>query len=494
MDQAAEQPLKTGTKEPPLSESEKNAIIAGVLLSMLLAALDQAIVAPAMPTIAKALGDAQYLPWIVTAYLLTATAMAPLYGKISDVRGRRVTLYAAILIFLVGSLVSATAQSMFMLIVGRAVQGLGGGGLFALTQTVIGDLVPPRERARYAAWISGTWAVASVAGPLLGGYFAQHLHWSLIFWINLPLGAVAMVIINHPLKKLSIPNRQHGIDGWGALLLIAATSLLLLALNWGGSTYPWGSPEILGLLASSALVWCGFAARLLTAREPLVTVDILRNNVILAGTVAMFFAQAVNVGLAVYLPIYLQSSLRLSASESGTALLGLLLGTVAGAMTSGKIIPRFTHYKRIAVFGSLLTIASLAILGHLAHAASLALVEVLTTLAGIGTGAIFPVMTVSVQNAVTRANLGVATGVLTFLRSLGGALGVALLGTVAFSYGLPLSSGAASAPAEPHSAAPFAMVFLTSAALTVITFALVLAMPEKPLRSGFDEDAPVIAE
>lgn len=494
MDQSATRVSTAGTGEPPLSESEKNTIIAGVLLSMLLAALDQAIVAPAMPTIGEALGDAKYLPWIVTGYLLTATAVAPLYGKISDVRGRRVTLYAAILIFLAGSLVSAVAPSMLVLIIGRSIQGIGGGGLFALTQTVIGDLVPPRERARYAAWISGTWAVASVAGPLLGGYFAQHLNWSLIFWINLPLGAVAMVIINHPLKKLAIPNKQHGIDGWGALLLIVATALLLLALNWAGSTFPWLSPEILGLLAASALFWCGFTARLITAREPLVTLEILRNKVILAGTVTMFFAQAVNVGMAVYLPIYLQSSLGLSASQSGTALLGLLLGTVAGAMTSGKIIPHFTHYRRIAVLGSLVSMASLFVLGFIAHGASLAFVEVLTTLSGIGLGAVFPVMTVSVQNAVTRANLGVATGVLTFLRSLGGALGVALLGTVALSYGLPLGGEAAPLSAGSQTAAPFAMVFLTSAVLSVITFVLILAMPEKPLRSRFDDEAPVMAE
>jgi len=224
-------------------------IISALMLAMLLAALDQTIVAPALPTIGGALGHAEYLPWIVTAYLLTATAMAPLYGKISDIHGRRPTIYAAILFFLAGSVVSALSANMFMLILGRAIQGVGGGGLFALTQTVIGDLVPPRERASYAAWISGTWAVASVAGPLLGGYFAGHLHWSLIFWINLPLGAFAMVILNNPLKKLSIAARQHRVDAPGAILLIAATSVLLLMLNWGGSTYAWLSAPIAMLAA-----------------------------------------------------------------------------------------------------------------------------------------------------------------------------------------------------------------------------------------------------
>ena len=182
---------------------------------------------------------------------------------------------------------------------------------------MIGDLVPPRERARYAAWISGTWAVASIAGPLLGGTFAEHLHWSLIFWINIPLGILAMAIINNPLKKLPIAARNHRIDGWGALLLVVATSLLLLALNWGGSAYPWVSPEILGLLACSAVFWAAFALRLMRAAEPLISLEVLGNPIVLAGTLSMFLLQAANVGLAVYLPVYLQSVLGLSASASG---------------------------------------------------------------------------------------------------------------------------------------------------------------------------------
>ncbi|EBU7498234.1 MFS transporter, partial [Salmonella enterica subsp. enterica serovar Typhi] len=247
------------TAPTTISESAKNAIIAGVLLSMLLAALDQTIIAPAMPTIGHALGQAEYLPWIVTAYLLTATAMAPLYGKLSDIYGRRITIYAAIVIFLAGSAVSAAAPTMMALILGRALQGLGGGGLMTMAQTVIGDLVPPRERARYAAWISGTWAAASIAGPLLGGFFAQHYHWSLIFWINIPLGLLAMAIINKPLRLLPVATHRHSVDWLGAVLLMAATSTLLLVLNWAGSKHAWTSPEVLGLLAASAVLWALFA-------------------------------------------------------------------------------------------------------------------------------------------------------------------------------------------------------------------------------------------
>jgi EmrB/QacA subfamily drug resistance transporter len=491
MDKAVNERAAVGV--PALSESEKNAIIGGVLLSMLLAALDQTIVAPALPTIGRSLGHAEYLPWIVTGYLLTATAMAPLYGKISDVYGRRPTIYAAVLIFLAGSLVSALAPNMLVLVVGRAIQGAGGGGLFALTQTVIGDLVPPRERARYAAWISGTWAVASIAGPLLGGTFAQHLHWSLIFWINIPLGILAMAIINRPLKKLPIAAKHHRIDGLGALLLVAATAVLLLALNWGGSAYPWMSGEILGLLASSAVLWGAFALRLMRADEPLISLEVLGNPIVLTGTLSMFLLQAASIGMAVYLPVYLQAIVGLSVSQSGIAMLGLLLGTVAGATFSGRTIPRFFHYKRIAIVGNVFAILCLGVLSLVAEHASLLLVEVLTICIGLGTGTTFPVATVSVQNAVDHTHLGVATGVLTFLRSLGAALGVAMLGAVALGYGLPLAGEGTPAVGQVTSATPFVMIFLAAAATLLMALVTLGLMPEKPLR-GHPEAAPVLVE
>ena len=493
MDQAVDKQA-TSAAASPLTESEKNAIIGGVLLSMLLAALDQTIVAPAMPTMARLLGHAEYLPWIVTAYLLTATAMAPLYGKISDVHGRRPTVYAAILIFLAGSLVSAMAPNMLVLIIGRAIQGAGGGGLFALTQTVIGDLVPPRERARYAAWIAGTWAVASITGPLLGGTFAEHLHWSLIFWINLPLGLLAMAIINKPLRKLPVAAKHHRIDGLGAVLLIAATALLLLALNWGGSAYPWLSREILGLLACSAVIWAAFALRLMRAAEPLISLEVLGNPIVLAGTLSLFLLQAANIGLAVYLPVYLQSIVGLSASESGIALLGLMLGTVAGATFSGRTIPRFVHYKRIAMIGVSFAIVCLGLLSLVAGHASLLVVEILTTCVGLGSGTTFPVATVSVQNAVDQAHLGVATGVLTFLRSLGSALGVAILGAVALGYGLPLAGEGTHAAGAVASAEAFMMIYFVAAAILLMALVMLGLMPEKALRGHPETAAPVLAE
>ena len=473
-----------GFVEPNLSEREKLTILGGVLLSMLLAALDQSIVAPAMPTIARELGHEQYLPWIVTGYLLTATAVAPLYGKISDIYGRRPTLYAALLIFLLGSLISALSPNMFVLIAGRAIQGLGGGGLFALSQTIIGDLVPPRERARYTVWISATWATASIAGPLLGGTFAEHLSWTLIFWINLPLGVIAMLVINAPLKKLNRPARGHRLDGWGAALLVLATAALLLMLNWGGSLYPWLSPEIIGLLVGSAILWLLFAIRIRRASEPLISLEVLTNRVVLLGTAAMFVVQAANVGLTVYMPVYLQSVLYLPPSDAGYSLLGLLLGAVTGAAVSGRLTAKLTNYKRIAMIGSLLSTLGLIAFWMFAGTATLAAIEVMMVVVGVGMGVIFPVLTVSVQNAVDQAHLGVATGVLTFLRSLGSALGVAVLGAIALSYGVQLAGEGAAGAALPASmtAEPFAAIFISAAAMMFIAFLILLTLPQRPLR------------
>lgn len=475
-----------------VTESEKNAIIAGVLSAMLLAALDQMIVAPAMPTIGALLGHADYLPWIVTAYLLTATATAPLYGKFSDVFGRRPVIAAAIAIFLTGSLISAAAPSMLILIFGRAVQGLGGGGLFALAQTVIGDLVPPRERARYSAWISATWAIASIAGPLLGGYFAEHLHWSLIFWINFPIGLIALLVLNEPLKKLNSPTRRHSIDIAAALLLIAATSLLMLALNWGGHAYAWRSAPIGALLGGSLALWLLFGVRLFTAKEPLISLKALGNPIVLTAAFASFMAQFAFVGASIFLPVFFQQRLGLAADQSGFALLGMLVGTVVGASTAGRLTARLTHYKRIAVVGAVVATASLVGLAMIADTRSLLIIELLTSMAGVGVGALFPILSVSVQNAVGRSDLGVATGVNIFLRSLGGAIGVAVLGAIALGYGLPLARegmGTAAASVAAQSVDVYRALFFTAAAAMAVALALLLVMREKPLEGGADRQA-----
>lgn len=465
-----------------LTDRDRSITMFGILTAMLLAALDQSIVTPAMPTIGGQLGDAQYLPWIVTAYLLTATAVAPLYGKISDIHGRRATLYAALGLFLAGSLIAALAPNMFVLIGARAVQGLGGGGLFALSQIVIGDMLPPRERGRYAAWISGMWAIAGITGPLLGGTLAE-LHWSLIFWLNLPLGLLAMIVIDRPLKKLSVARHAHRLDAPGAVLLVAATATLLLLLNWGGSTYPWMSPAILGLAALSLVLWIAFAIRVSRANEPLISLEVLSNPIVLTGCFAMFMVSGANIGLAVYLPVYAQAYLGLSPAQSGFALLGFLLGTVSGATLSGRLTLRVNHVKRISLVGAAMSSLALIATALLARGTSLVVLELLLGLDGIGMGLTFPVTTVSVQNGVDQRHLGVATGVLTFLRSLGGALGVAALGAIALSFGIPLGTEAGSGGTpRVTDAGPFTVLYLAMAAMMLVATAIYVVMPHKPLR------------
>lgn len=477
-----------------LTDRDRTITMIGILTAMLLAALDQSIVTPAMPTIGGDLGDPQYLPWIVTSYLLTATAVAPLYGKVSDIYGRRGTLYAALGLFLVGSVISALSPNIFVLIGGRAVQGIGGGGLFALSQILIGDMLPPKERGRYAAWISGMWAVAGIAGPLLGGTLAEW-HWSLIFWLNLPLGVVAMIVINNPLKKLHTAARAHKLDYPGAVLLVVATALLLLMLNWGGATYPWASPVIIGLAVVSLLLFVAFGFRLARAPEPLVSLEVLSNKIVLAGSFGMFMVAAANVGLAVYLPVYAQAWLGLSPAGSGYALLGFLLGTTVGATFSGRLTLHVVHVKRIAVIGAIVSGLGLIALGLMASQTSVVVLEALLTVIGLGLGATFPVTTVSVQNGVDQKHLGVATGMLTFLRSLGSALGVAVLGAIALGYSIPLGAEAGGLKASRIADAfPFSVLFYTLAAMMLAGSAINALMPHKPLRGRAETPAPAMAE
>jgi MFS family permease len=268
---------------------------------------------------------------VVTSYLVAATAATPLYGKFSDIHGRRVTILVAIVTFMVGSLGCALAPSMFLLIVARAVQGLGGGGLISLAQTAIADVTSPRERGRYQAYFASVFAASSLAGPILGGVIAEHLHWSVIFWINLPLGALAYGMTHHALKLLPRHERWHRLDVLGAVLITAAIVTLMLALSEGGTRYAWFSPEILGLVAGSLVLWALFALRMLTAEEPLVPLTVLRNQVVRTGTASSLFGMGALIGLSVFMPLYFEAVLGLSAAGSGVALIALMGGAVAGA-------------------------------------------------------------------------------------------------------------------------------------------------------------------
>ena len=301
------------TASQPLSHPEVLRIIAGVIVAMILAALDQTIVVTALPTIGRSLGNPEYLPWVVTAYLLSSTAVTPLYGKVSDIAGRRKTLLFAIVVFILGSVACALSPNLLLLIVARAIQGLGGGGLISLAQTIIADIVSPKERSRYQVYISGVYMLASISGPLLGGTMAQHLHWSLIFWINVPVGLVALAMTNGLLKKLPRHEKPHKLDFLGAGLMAFASIALMLALSWGGIHYPWTSPEVLGLLTMSALLWAAFVWRLQSAPEPFIPSEILKNPVVAMGTATAMLIMGTYIGITAYLPIYMELNFGLSA-------------------------------------------------------------------------------------------------------------------------------------------------------------------------------------
>ncbi len=479
---------------PTLTASQVRAIIIGLMMAMLLAALDQTIVATAMPTIGRDLGDAADLPWIVTAYLLASTAVTPLYGKFSDVHGRRVSLLVAITLFMLGSVACAVAPTMIVLALARGLQGLGGGGLISLAQTILADIMSPRERARYQIYIASVFVASSVAGPLLGGVLAQHLHWSLIFWINLPIGVAAFLMTNSKLRLLQVPELRRRLDYPGAVILVGATVALLLALSWGGVRYPWASPRIALLLGASALAWALFVARLRTAPEPLIPLDVLGNQVVATGTLAACFAMGTFIGLTIYVPLYLEGARGLSASQSGVALVPLMAGTVTGATLSGRSMMYFSNYKRLPLVGIAISVAAAVTLALGAARLPLPALEVVLFLVSVGLGTVLPLSTIAIQNAVALHQLGTATATMNFFRSLGGALIVAVFGTIVVGLGGPAAEDAGYDPAR---AAVLAHTFAWVFAATVVGLGLAMLwtalMEQRPLRDRRTEADGVAA-
>ena len=470
----------------PLEHAEIRLILAGVLLAMALAALDQTIVATALPTIGRELGDPDLLPWIVTSYLVTSTAIAPLYGKVSDIHGRRPVLMAGILLFVAGSVACALAPSMLVLILARGLQGVGGGGLIAMGQTIMADMVSPRERGRYQVYFASMFATSSLLGPVLGGLFAEHLHWSVIFWINVPLGALAFALSSHFLKRLPRHERPHALDVLGAVLLVAATVTMLLVLNWGGIRYPWLSPQVFALAGASIALWLAFAFRLGSADEPLVPLALFANPIVRWASLAALFGMGTFIGLTVYVPAYLEVVLGLSAGDSGLALIPLMVGSVMGASTAGRVMLHVKHYKWVSVIGLLLAATCASILSFLPPGTPLWQLEILFALCSAGVGTIFPVTTVSVQNAVSPHQLGTATGTVNFSRSMGGALLVAILGAILLQGGVAANLHGLGAAVH-HEASPavltaFSWMFRAAALSALLGCLALLQMEEKPLR------------
>ena len=469
-----------------LSHAEIRTIVIGIMLAMFLGALDQTIVATALPTIGVHFGNLSELSWVVTAYLLTATTVTPLYGKLSDIHGRRVMMMVAILLFVAGSIACALAPSMTALVLGRALQGLGGGGLMALAQTIIGDAVSPRERGRYQGYIGAVFAVSSVGGPVLGGFLTEKLDWSLIFWINLPLGIAASAMTWNALKLVPFHPRKHSLDIVGALLMIGAAVALLLMLSWGGRDYGWLSAPMLGLLATSLVLWVLFAWRLARAEEPFLPLAVLGNPVVRSAALAGACNMGALVGMTIYVPLYFEVVLNLSASESGIALIPMMGATVLWSTLTGQLMSRLVHYKRVPLIGTSIGIVSLAALA--AFPATLPLWAVLTLHFVIGSsfGTVFPISTVCMQNAVQRSQLGITTGAANFFRALFSSLIVAVLGAIVLGHLGGGSSGGVEALARAASSdvlvQAFRYVFATCGLVLCAGLVLLILLEERPLR------------
>jgi EmrB/QacA subfamily drug resistance transporter len=452
------------------SQPEVLIAFSAIMLATLLAALDQTIVATALPKIAADLNGFDELSWVVTAYLLSTTVTVPLYGKLSDLYGRRRLFVVSISIFLLGSALCGAAQSMGELIAFRALQGVGAGGLIPLSQAAVADLFSPRERGRYQGYIGAMWATAAVAGPLAGGTLTDSVSWRWIFLINLPLGILALAVVVKTMRLRFAP-REHTIDYLGAALLSVGVTGALLACAWGGTTYAWDSPEVIGAAVIAVVALAGFGLAERRAQEPLLPLNLFRMRTFAVSTSASLLIGAVLFGVTIYVPVYTQGVLHSSATSSGVILIPLSLGWVVASIISGQLVSRTGRYRAYPIIGSVLVLAGSLLLTQLDTHSSRAAVSGYLTVIGLGMGTMFQTFVIATQNRVEFSDLGVATAAIQFGRSMGGSISVALLGALLVSKEPPLNTGT-------HA------VFVALVPVAALIVALALVLPEHPLRTS----------
>jgi EmrB/QacA subfamily drug resistance transporter len=403
---------------------------AAIVLAMLPAVLDQTILSTALPTIAADLGRLTDVAWLVTAYVVAAAATTPLWGKLGDRHGRKRLLEISLGLFLAASAVCGTAPNISLLIVARGIQGAAAGGLMTLAMAAVGDLVSPRERARYQGYIAATFAVATVAGPLVGGLLVQHASWRWVFYVNLPLGLAALAGLH-----LRLPDRVgeptgHALDLAGAVLLAGATAGLMLTCIWGGERYAWSSPEIPALITLTVALGGGLALRERRAADPIVPLDLLRTRVVALASIALFLTTAALFAVNVFVPLYLQRTTGATPTQAGLLLAPMMLGIAVSTNLAGRSIARTGRYKRFPVAGTGLMAVALGLLAAFASHPSRVTVGIGLAVFGLGFGMVGQVLIVAVQNGADRSRLGVAMATTSFFRGLGGAVGAALFGAV----------------------------------------------------------------
>jgi predicted MFS family arabinose efflux permease len=425
---------------------------------------------------------------------LAATAAMPLYGKIADIHGRRFALYIAIGTYIAGSLVSALAPSMLVLICGRALQGLGGSGLSTVAIIVLGDAASPKERGPYYAYFSVTYTTAGALGPALGGFIADHLHWSVIFWLNIPLGLAALWVTSTVLRRLPRHERPHRLDVGGAILIVLASVSFMLALNLGGRSFPWLSPPIVLLFVGALVLGAGFVWRLLTAPEPLIPIAILVDPIVCCAVLASSLGWAAIVGLNIFLPMYLQSVIGLSATDSGLSLMVLMMSLNTSAGLAGQVLGRVQHYKILPTCMMIVALAAVTMLALWADRMTIVSFEVLLFLIGVGFGPLPSLCQVAMQNRIVQHQLGIAIGTMSFARSLFTTMMVALLGTIVLSTtsaitpGLGGEFGGVPPPGAAEAAVTFSRAFFVVLGCLAVSFVALVLMEEQPLRTGVAPD------
>jgi EmrB/QacA subfamily drug resistance transporter len=479
---------------PPrsLTHKETRLICITMMLPVFLGSIDQSILASALPTIGRDLGDVHNLPWLITAYLIAATSVTPLYGKFADIHGRRSAMLIALGTYMVGCLISACSPNIYMLIGGRIMQGFGGGGLTAIANMVLGDVASPKDRGKYYMYFSAAFTTAGGCGPALGGWIADHLPWNVIFLWSLPLSILAVVLTLTVLRRLPRNERQHRLDFVGAFLVMIASSTFMLALNLGGVRYPWLSPPILALVACALILGVGFVIRLMTAVEPLIPVAILADPAARFAIFTHAFGWGPIVGLNIFLPMYLQSALGWSPTDAGLSLIVLMVTLNSSAGVSSQMLGRVERYKLLPMIFMLLAIGSIVTLGLNADHMTPLRFELLLFLIGIGFGPVAPLTMVALQNTVSQHHFGAAVGTMNFTRNLFGTMIVAVFGAIVLG-GVSVSGTPGSLSALRTlggvSATAFSYVFFAAAGTMTVALVCLFMLEEKPLQTDPAETA-----
>ena len=470
-----------------LSHRDKRVIAISMMLPVFLGSVDQSVLASALPTIGRDLGQVHNLPWLVTAFLIASTAFTPLYGKFADIHGRRATMLIGVTIYVVGSLLCAASPNMLTLIGGRAVQGCGAGGLVVTANMVLGDIASPKERGRYYTYFSIAFMTAGGSGPALGGFIAERLHWQMIFLWNLPLSLLAIVVALTVLRRLPQRERRHRLDVAGAILVIAASSAFMLALNLGGLRYPWLSLPILGLLAGALVLGFGLVARLRTAAEPLIPIAVLADPAARLAIAAHSFGWGAIISLNIFLPMYLQSALGWSPSAAGLSLVILMVTLNSTAGLSSQLLGRMRRYKLLPLCFLFVGVDAVVALALSAESMTSLRFEIILFLIGIGFGPTAPLTQVALQNTVPGRDLGAALGTMNFTRTLIATIMIAIFGAIVLAHA-PVGAPRGTLSQDflgSASMATFAIVFLAIAATLLLSFLALVRLEEKPLADTY---------